>query len=478
MRGMLERGITDTSATKATDATKAPKALPLQLLAPAGGPEQLLAALHFGANEVYLAAKKWGMRARSKNFTTDELAWAVDTAHKAGVKVHLTLNTLMHEEDFTDLPQFLRSIDELGVDAAIVADLGVMSLVRTHAPHVELHVSTQASVTNAFAAIQYARLGATRVVLAREMSVKEIARLRHELNEQGYEQLELEAFVHGSMCMAVSGRCLLSSAINGRERGANAGACTQPCRWGWTLHEASDPQSRSFPLEEDERGSYILSSNDLCMLEHLDELAQAGVCAVKIEGRAKGAYYTACVTNAYRHVIDGEPAAAWLRELDAVSHRPYSTGFYYGNPTQNPGHAEYTRDRLMIASVEQSKQVGPQDFLVEVRCRNKARVGSLLQVLSPAYPIRESQLVGLEFHDAAMHAWVPTDEMSRAMGLYRLHVPFATEPHDLICLAASEALSGLATSRSTPALTSAPGTVTSNTAAAPTSAKKAGEPPC
>ncbi len=421
----------------------------MRLLAPAGGPEQLRQAIHFGADEVYLAGERWGMRARSRNFTRDQLADAVREAHGAGVAVHVTLNTMMLDRDIDELPEYLHFIDDIGVDAAIAADLGAIALLREHAPHVEIHASTQASIMNARAAEEYARLGARRLVLAREMSVAEVAELRRRLTPE----LEIEVFAHGSMCMAVSGRCLLSSELVGRGRGASFGACTQPCRWGWTLVEESRPDVRRMPVERDDQWSYILSSNDLCMLSHLDDLAAAGVDAIKIEGRAKGAYYTACVTNAYRHVLDGEPAQHWAGELEAVSHRPYSTGFFYGDPTQNPGRVEYERDRLMVATVEKCEpapsgsvptdgtvppEAAPTDdvFVAEVRCRNKASAGVTLQVLSAGEPIRECELAGVEHWDAVCESWEPADGISRAMELYRVRLPFSVEPLDILCLKA------------------------------------------
>lgn len=413
-------------------------ALPMRLLAPAGGPEQLAQAIHFGADEVYLAGERWGMRSRSRNFSREELAAAVEAAHGAGVSVHVTLNTLMRDADIDELPDYLHFLNDVGVDAAIVADLGAMGLVRAEAPDVEIHASTQTSIMNARAAEAYARLGARRLVLAREMSLPEVAELRRRVSRE----LEIEVFAHGSMCMAVSGRCLLSSELVGRERSANFGACTQPCRWGWTLVEESRPDERRMPLESDDQWSYILSSNDLCMLDHLGELADAGVDAIKLEGRAKGSYYTACVTNAYRHVLDGEPAARWASELDAVSHRPYSTGFFFGNPTQNPGRVDYARDRLMVATVERCEAApdaasdGGGAFVAEVLCRNKARAGETLQVLSAHEPIRECALCGLEHYDADEQSWHPAQELSRAMERYRVLLPFAVEPLDILCLKA------------------------------------------
>lgn len=429
----------------------------LRLLAPAGGPEQLQMALHFGADEVFLAGKHWGMRARSKNFDREQLACAVKQAHAQHATVHLTLNTILRDSDIDEMPEYLDFINQIGIDAVIVADLGAMALVRRYAPNVEMHISTQTSVMNTLAAEEYMRLGARRLVLAREMTLDEIAQLKKRISPE----LELEVFAHGSMCMAMSGRCFLSSELVGRERGANAGACTQPCRWGWALVEESKPDMRRMSLEQDDRWSYILSSNDLCMLEHLDDIAAAGVTAIKLEGRAKGAYYTACVTNAYRHVLDGESAASWIGELDAVSHRPYSTGFFYGNPTQNPGNIDYVRDRLMVATViscsdaPAEKPAALEDpttafaekpnepcsvtpgnqplYEVLIHCRNKLELPAQIQILSPGQHVRECELDQV-YEWNGYDAFTPQTCMSRAMGTYRIFLPYRVDEHDIICL--------------------------------------------
>ena len=349
----------------------------MELLAPAGGPEQLRLATHFGADAVYLAGKRWGMRARSENFSDEELEQAVRWAHARGVAVHVTLNVVMNDADMDEVIPFIEFIGHLGVDAAIVADLGVLQALRTHAPNVEAHLSTQVSVMSAATADAWASLGVRRIVLAREMSLKQIAELRRRCTRE----LELEVFAHGSMCMAVSGRCLLSAELMGRGRSASRGACAQPCRWGCSLVEDRTPDV-PLPVETDERGSYLLSSNDLCMIEHLGELEATGVDAIKIEGRAKGSYYTACVTNAYRHVLDGEPVDRWRRELDEVSHRPYSTGFFFGEAAQNPGRVDYQRERVMVAIVR-SSEADYGSFLVEMECRNRAERNAQADVLSP-----------------------------------------------------------------------------------------------
>ena len=384
----------------------------MELLAPAGGPEQLRMAVHFGADAVYMAGKRWGMRARSNNFTDEELAVAVSWAHAQGVAVHVTINVVMGDADMDELPRYLRFLDEIGVDALIVADLGVVTLARAHAPHVALHLSTQASVMSAAAADAWAGLGVRRVVLAREMSLAAIAELRRRCAPE----LELEVFAHGSMCVAYSGRCLLSASLMGAGRSASKGACTQPCRWGWSLVE--EQSGAAVALEEDGRGSYLLSSNDLCMIEHLDELAQAGVDSVKLEGRAKGAYYVAVVTNAYRQVLDGAPAREWLSELDAVSHRPYSTGFYFGDPTQNPGRVDYVRKRKMVGVVEECEGAHDGEWVAVVRCRNKALAGDVLEAVCAGGPVRSFTL---------------GTDLTRTMECYGVSVPWPLSAGDVLC---------------------------------------------
>lgn len=399
----------------------------LELLSPAGGMEQLHAAVRFGADAVYLAGPRWGMRARATNFDNASLASAVSHAHEHGVRVHVTLNTLMYDHDLDELPSYLRLLDDLRVDAVIVADLGALELTREHAPHVEVHVSTQASVTNARTALAFARMGATRLVLARELTLDQISELHRRLGDE----VELEVFAHGAMCVAVSGRCLLSSAMVSPDRAASCGNCTQPCRWTWNLVEETRPHL-PMPIEADERGSYILSANDLCMLPHLDELAEAGVRSIKIEGRNKGAYYVAAVTNAYRHVLDGDDAATWMPELEATSHRPFSTGFFFGNPTQNPGHAEYARDRLLVAVAQKSTRVAGT-WLTEVICRNKAEEGSTLTVLSPGQPIRHFTL-GRVQRLLPEEGWQSTECLSVNMERYRFATPLPLAKGDMLCL--------------------------------------------
>lgn len=361
----------------------------MELLAPAGGMEQLRAAVRFGADAVYLAAERFGMRARAANFSLEQIPEAVAFAHGFGVQVHVACNVLMHGEDIDQLPAYLRALAEADVDALIVSDLGAFALAQEHAPNLELHVSTQASVANAAAARMWHRLGAQRIVCARELSLDEIARLRDETPPE----LQIEAFAHGAMCMAVSGRCLISSFLAGRS--ANQGHCTQPCRWTYALQEEKRP-GMHFPVEEGGSGSLIMSAEDLNMLSHLDELARAGVDAIKVEGRNKKAFYVASVVNAYRQVLDGAPAEALADELLAVSHRPYGTGFYFGQPRQSPDYDGYEQECLHVADVlesleapcaarssDQGLQGNPHIY---VRCRNRFAEGDELELLAPGAP--------------------------------------------------------------------------------------------
>jgi putative protease len=401
-----------------------------ELLAPAGGPEQLREAIHFGADAVYLAGKRWGMRAAADNFFPEELERAVSYAHAHNVQIHLTLNTLMSDEDIAELPGYLRWIQSIGVDAIIVADLGVMRLWKKYAPQVELHVSTQDSVMNAEAARAYAALGASRIVVARELSIEAIKRMKAALPPT----LILETFVHGSMCMAYSGRCLLSAALVGPERSANRGACTQPCRWNWRIAEGDDPQ-RVLPVEEEGGRSYVLSASDLCMLDHLKELQDAGIDSFKIEGRNKGAYYVGCVTNAYRHVLDGEDPELWRSELDKVSHRPYSTGFYFGQPKQVGAFErgeDYIRDRLFIGSITKTYADDGGNRWTEFVSRNKADMTEPLVVLSPHHPIRAISLTDLEQWDEKTQGWVPCVAVHATSARYRFTSELSLETLDML----------------------------------------------
>ena len=359
----------------------------MELLAPAGGWEQLEYAVHFGADAVYLASQRYGMRRRADNFSEDDLPRVVEYAHAHGVDVHVTVNTMMTDADTDDLPRYFGVLEAAGVDAVIVGDMGALAIARSAAPHVAIHLSTQASCMNAEAAKLYASVGVSRIVLAREMSLEAIAEMRRRLPEE----IELEAFVHGAMCMAYSGRCLISDHLAGR--GANVGHCAQPCRWKYALVEETRP-GQYFPVEQDDRGSFIMSSNDMNMLSHLQELADAGV------NSAKGAYYVASTVNAYRHVLDGASADAWQAELETTSHRPYSTGFYFGDPGQNQGTVEYARSHQMVARVLGCAAEGDALFRVEVLCRNRFFEGEELEVISPDADVRTVRVENLRWHAA------------------------------------------------------------------------------
>ena len=353
----------------------------MELLAPAGGEEQLDYAILFGADAVYLACERYGMRARACNFALADLPRIVAKAHAAGVRMHLACNVLMHHEDIAELPAFLEQADAAGVDALIVGDLGAAALARRYSPRVQLHVSTQASVTNREAAKVWHSLGARRIVAARELSLADLAALKEGMPAG----MELEAFAHGAMCVAYSGRCLISDFLNGRS--GLRGNCAQSCRWRYALVESWN-EGRYYPIEEEDGASYILNADDICMLEHLDELRQAGVDSIKIEGRNKKAYYVACVVNAYRQVLDGAPAQQWMPELEKVSHRPYGTGFYFGRAHQTPEELVYQRSSKWAAQVLECRELGAGRWDVRFKCRNKFAPTQQLELVSPGRPVQ------------------------------------------------------------------------------------------
>ena len=465
--------------------------IPMELLAPAGGMEQLRAAVAFGADAVYLAADRFGMRARAANFALDEIPAAVAYAHEHGVKVHVTCNILMHPDDIDGLPAFFRALDAAGVDAFIIGDLGAFAIAGEVAPRVERHVSTQASVANGAAARVWHSLGASRVVCAREMSLADIARLR----QDAPPELEIEAFAHGAMCMAVSGRCLISSYLTGRS--GNKGHCTQPCRWSYSLGTAGtgalvaenagagpvseNPQpvpeflleeekrpGEFFPIEEDGRGTFIMNAKDLNMLAHLRALADAGVDSIKIEGRNKKAFYVATVVGAYRRVLDGEPSEAVAAELAAVSHRPYGTGFYFDEAEQACAYDGYEQETMHVADVvacapacgegpgavagqgsrpRHSAEEGAR--YLYVLCRNRFAERDELEILAPHEPTRVVAVrdlcwlssFGPDNHDedapstveealarATAADWEPAAAANRSCNLYRIAVDGPVPP--------------------------------------------------
>ena len=365
----------------------------LELLSPAGDMERLKMSVLYGADAVYLAGTSFGMRSFAGNFTPEELPTAVKFAHDHGVKCHVTVNTMPRNEEIVHLPEYLQQLDDAGVDALIVADLGAFTLAGKYAPHCERHISTQQSIANYECAQAWFDLGAQRVVLARECSLEEIRTIRQKVDPK----LEIETFGHGAMCVSYSGRCLLSNYMTGRD--SNRGACAQPCRYQYALMEEKRP-GEYFPVYEDEKGTYILNSRDMCMIDHLKDLMDAGVDCIKIEGRAKSAYYAAIVTGAYRHVIDaimaGRPIdPVWRDEVDHVSHRIYSTGFYYGEPGQYVQNSRYIREWQIVAKVESCDENG----VAVCSLNNKFRSGDALEVVGPdlrPFPIAAGNMHDLE----------------------------------------------------------------------------------
>jgi len=348
-----------------------------ELLAPAGDMERLKMSVLYGADAVYLAGTSFGMRSFAGNFSPQELPEAVRFAHDRGVKVHVAVNTMPRGDELAALPAHLEQLEACGVDALIVADLGVFRAAQAYAPHCERHVSTQVSVANSACANAWYELGAKRVVLARELSLEEIAEIRRSTPKE----LELETFAHGAMCVSYSGRCLLSNYMTGRD--SNRGACAQPCRYQYALMEEKRP-GEYFPVFEDEKGTYIMNSRDMCMIDHIDDLMRVGVDCLKIEGRAKSAYYAAIVTGAYRHVIDdvavGRPIdPIWRDEVEHVSHRRYSTGFFYGQPGQYYQNSRYIRDWQVCAIVTDCDESG----MATLSLRNKFAAGDSVELVGP-----------------------------------------------------------------------------------------------
>ena len=352
-----------------------------EILAPAGDMECLRNSLKFGADAVYLAGKQFGMRTASKNFDNDELKQAVKLAHSFGSKLYITINTLPRNNEIAVLPDFLSYAQGIGVDAFIIADLGVFELAKKYAPRVERHISTQAGIVNSETATAFYNMGASRVVLAREMTFDDIADIRAKIPKK----LEIEFFVHGAMCVSFSGRCLISSYMTGRD--ANRGDCAQPCRWKYHLYE-ENREGQFFPVEEADGGTYLYNSRDMCMIDYIPDLVKSGISSLKIEGRAKSAYYCAVTTNAYRHALndymamgDSYTLKPWIKEeLEKISHREYNTGFYLGGePGQVTSNGGYIRHYDIVAVCEDSD--GNSSSITQ---RNKFFVGDTLDVLPPS----------------------------------------------------------------------------------------------
>ena len=402
-----------------------------ELLSPAGNFEKMKMAFLYGADAVYLAGERFGMRAAAGNFTIEEMDRAVEYAHTRSKKLYLTLNTLPREPEYPALREYLKQLAAMpsgAPDGVIAADIGVMMLVREYLPHAALHVSTQAGVVSSASALAWHRLGASRVVLAREVSLAEIREIRRALPPE----IEIETFVHGSMCVSFSGRCLLSNALVGRD--ANRGACAQPCRWNYTIREEKRPDT-PLPVEQTEEGTFIMSSKDLCMIAHIPELLEAGISSFKIEGRMKSAYYTAVVTNAYRAVMDAYIKdrenytfdERWQRELDSVSHREYCTGYYFDSPSDNaqtctrPG---YLREKAYLAvCCGYDAESGTAAFIQ----RNKTSVGEAVEIISPGLPGR-----GFVIERMAGAQGEPLSAAPHPFMEFTVPVPFAVREGDIM----------------------------------------------
>lgn len=411
-----------------------------ELLSPAGNYEKMKAAVNYGADAVYLAGKSFGMRAASGNFSREELIAAVYYCHSHGVKLYITVNVMPHTHEYGELYGYIKFLDAIEVDAVIVSDIGVLMAVREAAPGLEIHISTQASAVSAQACIAWHKLGAKRVVLARELTLSDIREIRAAIPDS----LELETFVHGAMCIAYSGRCLLSNYFTGRD--ANHGACAQSCRWKYSptaidLAESNRPELPTVATaEEENRETFFMSSKDMCMIEHIPELEEAGISSYKIEGRVKSAYYTAVVTNAYRLAIDEyrrDPASyrfntELTRELDGVSHREYGTGFFFTPPSMDANTVHelgYIREKAYLATAVTDSLTPDSDGMYDVLFiqRNKVKAGDAVELISPGKVGRSFTADSLRSLRGDLITSAPHPSM-----YFRLKVPFAVHSGDIL----------------------------------------------
>ena len=352
----------------------------IELLAPAGDRERLETAIHFGADAIYFAGKKYGLRAFADNFDEQGIKDAIEFCHNHNVKAYITINVLAHNEDFNGLKEYLEYLESCHVDGVIVNDLGIAAYVKKYT-QIPLHVSTQANVTNKESALIWVSLGAERLVLARELSLREIKDIKDAVGDN----IEIETFVHGAMCVSYSGRCLLSNYLTNRD--SNKGACSQPCRWEYIMYRKhQDGLGGDYlPIEEDERGTYILNSKDLCLINHLKDLSEAGISSLKVEGRMKSTYYVATIINAYRRAIDDlynnrEPSFNYIEEVEKSSNRAFTTGFYYSSKDLiNLESSKYQQTHDFIATVVEDSKDGK----VLIEHRNKFKLGDELEILSP-----------------------------------------------------------------------------------------------
>lgn len=391
-----------------------------ELLAPAGSYDKFLTALHFGADAVYLGGKQFSLRTFADNFTEDELKKAVAYAHAKGKKVYITANVFAKNSDFLQLKDYFSYLSTIGVDAVIVSDPGVVYLAKQVAPNLEIHISTQANTTNKYAVKFWSEQGASRVILARELSVNEISEIRAFV-----PNVELEAFVHGAMCISYSGRCLLSDYLDGRS--SNRGACVQACRWKYETRalNATNGVSEWLPIEEDGKGSYIFNSKDLNMLAHLTSLQKAGVNSFKIEGRMKSEYYLATVINAYRRAMDGADISLCEKELLNVAHRDYTTAYAFENnhETVNYENGQSKGDCVYIANI-----IGYEDGYAIVEMRNRFKKGDELEILSPLESFGKTFQAN-EIYDEKGEL---TDDCKLVQAIYRVKCPFVVQKGDFL----------------------------------------------
>ena len=405
-----------------------------ELLCPAGNFEKMKSAILYGANAVYLASDMFGMRAQADNFTLDELEEAVEYAHARNVRFYVTVNTMPHTNEYERLKKYLVRLDEIGVDALIISDLGVFVLARELIPNMEIHISTQASIVSSATATAWHKMGAKRVVLARELSLDEINEIRRETPKS----LELECFIHGSMCISYSGRCLLSNYYTGRD--ANRGACAQPCRWNYTnaqpISFAEEKRlSDTLSIEEYKEGTFVMSSKDMCMIEHIPELMESGIDSFKIEGRMKSAYYTAICANTYRMAIDEylrSPSEykyneKWLRELESVSHREYATGFYFDNPMQNPQTVTmtgYLREKAYLCVAQSERDSDGYAWFMQ---KNKLVEGDSVELITPGK-------CGVPFVASDLHneKGEKIENAPHPSMLFKMKVPFDVHVGDIL----------------------------------------------
>lgn len=402
-----------------------------EILSPAGNFEKMKAAILYGADAVYLAGRVFGMRAAADNFSIDELKEAVEYAHGRGVKVYLTVNTMPREDEYPALVEYFEQLGDIAVDALIVADIGVLTLARKMLPGKDLHISTQANTVSSATCLAWQALGATRVVLARELTLEEIKAIRRNIPDE----LELECFVHGSMCVSYSGRCLLSNHMIGRD--ANRGMCAQPCRWNYKVRSVEIVEEKRpetvLPLEEINGETFIMSSRDTCTIEHIPELCEAGINSFKIEGRMKSAYYTAVVTNTYKMALDSyfsgnyEYNPDWYRELESVSHRDYESGYYFTDSHADANIASttgYIKDKAYLAVVVSYDKESGEALLSQ---RNKMCVGESAELLTPG-KCGKSFTVG-ELFDEDKN---PIEGTSHPYMNFYMKLPFEAKPGDII----------------------------------------------